>query len=146
MRLAPAAPTIQGAPRQHQRVVPALPGTRPAAPQQPPSGQVFATQVVKEEPVADDVVAGIISINNVRRRALFDTGASYSFISRSFATTHGLDVLQSTNATTIQVPEHSFEISEYCPACPVRISEWIMTVDFLVLRRLGDFHAILGMN
>ncbi len=45
--------------------------------------------------------------------------------------THGLDVLQSTNATTVQVPEHSFEVSESCPACPVRIGEWIMTVDFL---------------
>ncbi len=60
--------------------------------------------------------------------------------------THGLDILQSTNATTVQVSEHSFEILEYRPACPVRIGEWIVTVDFLVLRRLGDFDPIFGMN
>ncbi len=56
----------------------ALPVTRPAEPQQPSSGWAFATQVVGEEPATDDVVVGIISINNVRCRALFDTGASLS--------------------------------------------------------------------
>ncbi len=59
---------------------------------------------------------------------------------------HGLDVLQPTNTTTVQVPEHSFEVSESCPACPVRIGEWIMTMDFLVLRRLRDFDVILEMD
>ncbi len=49
--------------------------------------------MVEEEPTADDVVAGIISINDIQYRALIDTGASHSFISRSFALTHGLDVL-----------------------------------------------------
>ncbi len=82
MRPAPAAPMIQGAQRQHQRAVPALPATRPAAPQQPSSGRVFATHVVEEEPMVDDVVASIIFINDVRCIALFDTGASHSFICR----------------------------------------------------------------
>ncbi len=80
MRPVPAAPMIQGAPRQHQRAVPALPGARPAAPQQSPSGRVYATQLVEEDSAANDVVVGIILINNVRCRALFDTGASHSLI------------------------------------------------------------------
>ncbi len=39
---------------------------------------------VEEASAAEDVVAGIILINNIRVRALFDTGASHSFIDRLF--------------------------------------------------------------
>ncbi len=40
----------------------------------------FITIFINEEPTADDVVAGIIFINDVRYRALFDTCASHLFI------------------------------------------------------------------
>ncbi len=99
-----------------------------------------------EEPTVDDVLAGIISINGVRCRAIFDTGASHSFISRSFAMTHELRVLKYKGFTTMQVLEHSFVVTEYSLACLVRIGDWIMKVNFLVLRWLGYFDVVLGMD
>lgn len=61
-------------------------GSRPA-----PSNRVFAAEV-EGLVVVDDVVAGIVCINGIRSRALFDTGASHSFISQSFASMHGMEV------------------------------------------------------
>ncbi len=89
---------------------PAPASRQPSASRQPPSGRVFAIQVVEEEPAANDVVAGIISINSIQCKALFDTSASHSFISRSFAMTHGLKVLKSMGITAVQVQEHSFMV------------------------------------
>ncbi len=43
---------------------------------------------MEEEPAVDDVMPGIISITDVRCKVLFHTGASHSFISRSFAKTY----------------------------------------------------------
>nr|CAD1827475.1 unnamed protein product [Ananas comosus var. bracteatus] len=98
---------------------------RASAPRQPkgslaPSGRVFATQV--EEPaVPDDVVAGIISINGTRASALFDTGASHSFIDASFAKTHGIEIIYSPDYWWVNAPEHSFSVHEECLAYPVQI-------------------------
>nr|CAD1831628.1 unnamed protein product [Ananas comosus var. bracteatus] len=44
------------------------------------------------------------------------------------------------------VPDHTLDIREYCPSCPVRVGDWIMPVDLLVLRKLGDFDVALGMD
>ncbi len=59
---------------------------------------------------------------------------------------YGLEVLKSEGITAGQVLEHSFVVTEYSPACPVCIGNWFMQVDFLVLRRLGDFNMVLGMD
>lgn len=48
--------------------------------------------------MVDDVVAGIVLINGTRSRALFDTGASNSFINMSFAKTHSIEISESADA------------------------------------------------
>ncbi len=53
-------------------------------PRQAPSGWVFATRVEEEEATSADVTVGTILLHGVRCRALFDTGASHSFISKVF--------------------------------------------------------------
>lgn len=82
---APSAASVQSTPRQLAGLSPAMSAGRPSLPRQPkgsqsaPSGRVFAVQV--EEPaVVDDVMPSIVLINGTRSRALFDTGASNSFI------------------------------------------------------------------
>ncbi len=125
---------------------PAPSGGRLSASHQLPSGWVFATQVVEEEPAVDDIVEGIILINDVRCRALIDTGVSHSFISRSFSMTHELRVLMSEGIKVVQVPEHLFVVTEYSLAYPAQIGDLIMLVDFLVFRRLGDFDVVLRMD
>ncbi|XP_020082145.1 uncharacterized protein LOC109705769 [Ananas comosus] len=110
-----------------------------------PSGRVFTTQV--EEPaVPDDVVAGTVLIKGTRARALFDTGASHSFIGASFARPHGIEVLYSPDYWWVNAPEHSFSVHEECKACPVQIGEWIMLADFLVLNQMWGYDVILGIN
>ncbi|XP_020089005.1 uncharacterized protein LOC109710682 [Ananas comosus] len=74
---------------------------RAAAPHQPEparsalSGRVYAAQVQVEEPTEAEernVVAGMILVNSVRARAFLDTGASHSFINRSFAQEHDVEI------------------------------------------------------
>nr|CAD1818448.1 unnamed protein product [Ananas comosus var. bracteatus] len=109
-----------------------------------PSGRVFAAQV--EEPaVANDVVAGIVLISGTRTRALFDTGASNSFISMSFAKAHDIEISDSVDAWWVYAPEHTFSVKEECVACPVQIGDWIMPPDLLVLSRMKGFDIILGI-
>nr|CAD1829264.1 unnamed protein product [Ananas comosus var. bracteatus] len=38
------------------------------------------------------------------------------------------------------------DIREFCPSCPVRVEDWIMPVDLLALRKLGEFDVVLGMD
>nr|CAD1818591.1 unnamed protein product [Ananas comosus var. bracteatus] len=124
---------------------------RSSAPQQPeasrvaPSGRVYATQV--EEPaVPSDVVAGFILIKGTRARALFDTGASNSFISISFAKSHEVEMSDSPDPWWVYILEHTFSVTKECLACPVQIGEWILPADLLVLKRMWGFDVILGVD
>nr|CAD1839593.1 unnamed protein product [Ananas comosus var. bracteatus] len=115
-----------------------------SSPRQPegsraPSGRIFATQVEEQPAVPDDIVAGIILINGVRARALFDTGASHSFIDASFAKMHGMDIEHKYDYWWVNAPEHSFRVHDECLACPVQIDDWIMPVDLLVLKQMWGF-------
>ncbi|XP_020102373.1 uncharacterized protein LOC109719935 [Ananas comosus] len=131
-------------PRQYETPRPA-PSSRVDTPRPAPSGRVFAAQA--EEPaVVDDVVAGIVLIYGTRSRALFDTGASHSFISSSFAKMHDIEISDSADAWWVYAPEHTFSVHEVCAACPVQIDDWIMPADLLVLNRMKGFDVILRMD
>nr|CAD1825880.1 unnamed protein product [Ananas comosus var. bracteatus] len=148
---ASSAASVQFAPRQLSGLPPAMSAGRSSVPRQPegprpaPSGQVFAAQV--EQPaVADDVVAGIVLINGTRTRALFDTGASNSFINVSFAKAHDIEISDSPDAWWVYAPEYTFSVKEECAACQVQIGYWIMPADLLVLSRMKGFDIILGID
>lgn len=81
-------------------------------------------------------MAGIILLNGIKYRAFFDIGASYSFISRSFATTHGIDIVDTEHTIWVQIPEHAFCAKNVCCVSPVRIGDWIMPANLLVLNRM----------
>ncbi|XP_020111454.1 uncharacterized protein LOC109726328 [Ananas comosus] len=92
-----SAASVQYTPQQQAGLPSAMSTGRSSAPRQPkasraPSGLVFATQVEKQLAVPDDVVAGIILIKGTRARALFDTGASHSFIGVLFAKTRDIEI------------------------------------------------------
>nr|CAD1820659.1 unnamed protein product [Ananas comosus var. bracteatus] len=46
----------------------------------------------------------------------------------------------------VMVPEHTLDIREFCPSCAIRVEDWIMPVDLLALRKLGEFDVVLGMD
>nr|CAD1817110.1 unnamed protein product [Ananas comosus var. bracteatus] len=59
--------------------------------QQGSSGRMYAAQT-EGAAAAQEVVAGIIMLYDIRVRALFDTGASHSFIDRQFAELHSIQL------------------------------------------------------
>nr|CAD1829420.1 unnamed protein product [Ananas comosus var. bracteatus] len=130
---------------------PIMSAGRSSAPQQPeaprtaPSGRLYAAQA--EDPaVPTDVVTGIILIKGIRARALFDTGASNSFIGMSFAKSHEIEMSDSPDPWWVYAPEHTFSVTKECLACPVQVGEWVMPVDLLVLKRMWGFDLILGVD
>nr|CAD1839588.1 unnamed protein product [Ananas comosus var. bracteatus] len=106
---------------------------------------MYAAQT-EEAAAAKDVVAGIILLDGIRVRALFDTAASHSFIDRLFAELHGIPLIFLLHTGHVVVPNHILDIREYSPNCPIRVGEWIMPIDLLALRKLGDFDVVLGMD
>ncbi len=98
-----------------------------------------------EEPATDDVVADIILLNDIKCMTLFNIGASHLFLSRTFAT-NGISILESIGIKRVQVSDHAFYIINYCPTCSVRMGDWIILADFLVLRRIDGFDIVLGMD
>ena len=81
-----------------------------------PSGRVFAAQAQAEEPALaeePDVVAGMVLINGVRSRAMFDTGATHSFISRAFARMHDIPI-EASGKWRVEGPESSFNTYTEC--------------------------------
>nr|CAD1825884.1 unnamed protein product [Ananas comosus var. bracteatus] len=81
---------------------------------QAPSGRMYAAQT-EEAAAAEDVVAGIILLGGIRVRALFDTGASHSFIDRLFAELHGIPLVPLLHTGRVVVPDHVLDIREYSP-------------------------------
>nr|CAD1834977.1 unnamed protein product [Ananas comosus var. bracteatus] len=106
---------------------------------------MYAAQT-EEAAAAEDVIAGIILLDGIRVRALFDTGASHSFIDRLFAELHGILLVSLLHPGHVVVPDHTLDIREYCPSCPIRVGDWILPVDLLALRKLGEFDVVLGMD
>lgn len=97
--------------------------------------------------MAEEVAAGIILINGINARALFNTSASYSFIDRLFAELHSIELIPTLHSGRVMVPNHTLDIREYCPNYPIRIGDLIMPADLLALRGLiREFDVVLGMN
>nr|CAD1829473.1 unnamed protein product [Ananas comosus var. bracteatus] len=89
---------------------------------QAPSGRMYAAQT-EEATAAENVVAGIILLHGIQVRALFDTGASHSFIDRLFAELHDIPLVSLLHPGRLVVPDHTLDIREFCPSCPVRIGD-----------------------
>nr|CAD1837520.1 unnamed protein product [Ananas comosus var. bracteatus] len=122
---------------------------QPEATRSAPSRRVFAAQTQADEPAeAEDrhVLAGMVLINEVRSRAMFDTGATHSFISRSFARMHDIELQESKSTWRVSGPGRDFLVRKECSTYPVRLGDWIMPIRMLVLKKLKDFDVILRMD
>lgn len=91
-----------GAPPTH------APTGRPFAPHEPKgsrqasSGSMYAAQA-EELLTKGDVAAGIILINDIRVKELFNTGALHSFINRTFAILHKIKLVQLSHIGKVHV-------------------------------------------
>ena len=77
---------------------------------------------------------------------MFDSGASHSFISASFAGALGLKVEKLDRGIMVDSPLRlSTRVSEICRDCVLWFGQHSLTADFFVLD-ITDFDVILGMD
>jgi hypothetical protein len=91
-----------------------------------------------------DVVTGIISIDSFDAYVLFDSGASFSFVSEGFVVHSGISVQQISQAITINSANGPLSSTFICPGCHISIADEDFVAN-LVIIPLDLFDVILGM-
>ena len=92
------------------------------------------------------MVTGTIYILEKPAVALFDSGATHSFISQRYVTTHSLGVRETNNIIHVESPVHRLaSIKQICKACPIKIGTRLLEADLILLPML-EFDVILGMD
>ena len=109
------------------------------------NGRVFAITHQDVE-AANHVVEGTLLISNLEASTLLDSGSTHSFISHTFAAKIGNSPSTLTNALVVSTPTGE----QICTRtifynCMIEIGQTRMPAD-LVLLRMDDFDAILGMD
>ncbi|XP_038693770.1 uncharacterized protein LOC119991496 [Tripterygium wilfordii] len=107
-------------------------------------GRAFALthQTAPEHP---NFVGGMFLVSNCWARVLFDSGATSSFITSSFALALGLEVRPMRQTIVVDSPFGQFtRIQGYC-ICMCRFGDIELTVNLYVLD-FQDFDVILGVD
>nr|CAD1839692.1 unnamed protein product [Ananas comosus var. bracteatus] len=107
-------------------------------------GRVFAlTQ--PEGDTSGDVLTGIVTLCITRARAIFDTGASHSFISHSFACEHGFSSRPLDVSLRIETPEGDLVADRCILSYPVNLDNRSFLANLVVLL-MKNFDVVLGMD
>ncbi|XP_058189421.1 uncharacterized protein LOC131307009 [Rhododendron vialii] len=114
-------------------------------PIQPNAGRVFALQGTEEE-MDPAVIQGTLTLFTTCVQALFDSGASHSFISTTCVTTLGLETESLKTAMHVTSPlGGKIPVVLICKGCELEISNLRLTCDLRVIE-MTDFDVILGMD
>jgi hypothetical protein len=92
-----------------------------------------------------DVVIGTISIDSFDAFILFDSGASFSFISKAFVDHMGISIQQIGQSITVHSAKGSISSNYVCPICVVRLADEDFVANLVVIP-LDVFDAILRMD
>ncbi|XP_074314735.1 uncharacterized protein LOC141649971 [Silene latifolia] len=118
--------------------------TPPAANVPKPKGRIFVMSRAEAE-AHPDVIAGMFTVSDIPAYILFDTGASLSFISVSFAKKAAL-VSHSAETTPISLPSGEVvSCSTVFKDVPISIVGSILPAT-LISFSLAEFDIILGMD
>ena len=108
--------------------------------------QARANHVSAEEAqAAPEVVLGTFPVNSYPATVLFDSGASHSFISKRFAGTHGLSVVELKIPMQVHTPGNDMRTAHYCPSVTIEIKRSPFLSN-LILLESKDLDVILGMD
>ncbi|XP_075497143.1 uncharacterized protein LOC142534112 [Primulina tabacum] len=121
-------------------------GAGPSKPNEDkPNARVFA-MTQEEEDDANEVVSGTILIQKVSAYALFDCGATHSFMSKRFAKKLGCKPEKLTEPFRIATPtSRAIETHEIYRDCKISIDNQTFSSDLMQLIMV-DFNIILGMD
>ena len=94
---------------------------------------------------SSEIVLGRLLVSSVPATVLFDSGASHSFISWSFASTNGIQHDLLPSPLQIHTPGSSCRSSVFVPNVEICIQGVIFSASLVVLPR-SDIDVILGMD
>lgn len=92
-----------------------------------------------------DVMTGTISVDEFLAHALFDSGASFSFVSEVFVGRAGLLVQSISQAVVVSSAKGLISSSSVCPSCVISLAGEDFVANLVVIP-LEPFDVILGMN
>jgi hypothetical protein len=92
-----------------------------------------------------DVVTGMVSVDSFVAHALFDSGASYSFVLENFVSRAGLSVQRLGHPILVSSANGSISSCSVCQGYSVILADEVFSVNLVVIS-LGAFDVILGMD
>jgi hypothetical protein len=92
-----------------------------------------------------DMVTGTISVDSFVAHALFDSGASYLFVSEKFVSRAGLSVQRMGHPIVVSSANGFISSYSVCQGCSVILADEVFSANLVVIS-LGAFDVILGMN
>ena len=98
----------------------------------------------EEAEVSGDVVVGNILVPSVLVLEIFDSGASYCFVSSNFVNLHSLPQCTMDSAWEISTGNRTIVTNKICKSCPIEISGRALETNMFVLDT-GGYDVILGM-
>ncbi|KAL3715744.1 hypothetical protein ACJRO7_007483 [Eucalyptus globulus] len=122
------------------------PNAQQGEPVRPPArGRTYAITRGQAED-APNVITGMVSLNDHPAYALFDPGATHSFIADRFIKLIGLNPKLLESVVSISTPLKDRILSTMgCPDCKLVIGEQEGRIDLIVLA-MYDFDVIIGMD
>jgi hypothetical protein len=100
---------------------------------------------MEEAQEAPDVVIGMFLINDTSAVVLFDSGASYSFISAAYVEKHNLPLALLRCQMIVSSPWGDMPTRQLCPKVNLKIRGVDFIVNLIVLES-KDIDVILGMD
>ena len=89
---------------------------------------------------------GIIPLYCANTIVLFDSGASHSFVSASFAKLHKLELMKDSKAWCISIPTGLDQVATLvCRRCSITLGHLVLPAD-LIMIDMKEFDIILGMD
>ena len=94
---------------------------------------------------APDIVLGTFPVNTVPATVLFDSGASHSFVSKSFVLQHAFLILPLEKSMIIKSPGNKQIAQSYCQGVIIEFEGLKFQANLIVLENKG-LDVILGMD
>nr|ABA95104.1 retrotransposon protein, putative, Ty3-gypsy subclass [Oryza sativa Japonica Group] len=94
---------------------------------------------------APDVILGTFLVNSVPATVLFDSGATHSFLSMSFAGNHGMEVEDLRRPLMVSTPSNQALSLQRSPSVKIEI-QGVPFLANLILLESKDLDVILGMD
>ncbi|KAL5540692.1 hypothetical protein UlMin_043344 [Ulmus minor] len=111
-----------------------------------PTARVYAYTKRDAETGSTDVVTGQLLVTNCYARVLFDSGATHSFVSHTFADCLGRERNRIDQVFRTALPSGEILLSSYwLREVPINIADKELRVNLVILKMV-DYDVILGMD